>query len=89
MESGPKPDLVRALGATYHSGRATDIGLAPDVVIECTGVGQVIADSIAAVAPGGVVCLTGVGSGGRTVGLNTADVGVQRRAAATTSSSAA
>jgi len=26
------------------------------------------------VAPGGVVCLTGVGSGGRTVGLNTADV---------------
>ncbi len=74
MESGPKPDLVRALGATYHSGSALDIGLAPDVVIECTGVGQVIGDSIKAVASGGVVCLTGVGAGGRTVGLNTADM---------------
>jgi threonine dehydrogenase-like Zn-dependent dehydrogenase len=74
MESGPKPDLVRALGATYHSGSPLDIGLAPDVVIECTGVGQVIGDSIRGVAPGGVVCLTGVGSGGRTVGLNTADM---------------
>jgi glucose 1-dehydrogenase len=74
MESGPKPDLVRALGATYHSGTALDIGIAPDVVIECTGVGQVIGDSIKGAASGGVVCLTGVGSGGRTVGLNTADM---------------
>jgi glucose 1-dehydrogenase len=44
------------------------------VTVECTGVGQVIGDSIKAVASGGVVCLTGVGSGGRTVGLNTADM---------------
>ena len=44
------------------------------MIVECTGVGQVIADSIQAVAPGGVVCLTGVGSGGRTVGLSAADV---------------
>ena len=44
------------------------------MIVECTGVGQLIADSIQAVAPGGVVCLTGVGSGGRTVGLPTADV---------------
>ena len=44
------------------------------MIVECTGVGQVIADAIQAVAPGGVVCLTGVGSGGRTVGLPTADV---------------
>ncbi len=44
------------------------------MIVECTGVGQVIGDSIKAVAPGGVVCLTGVGSGGRTVGLNTADI---------------
>ncbi len=74
MESGPKPDLVRALGATYHSGSVTDVGFEPDVIIECTGVGQVIGDAIKSVAAGGVVCLTGVGSGGRTVGLNTADV---------------
>ena len=74
VESGPKPDLVRAMGATYHTGTVAGIGLQPDVIVECTGVGQLIADAIRAVAPGGVVCLTGVGTGGRTVGLSTADV---------------
>jgi threonine dehydrogenase-like Zn-dependent dehydrogenase len=74
VDAGPKPALVRALGATYHTGTVTGIGFQPDVIVECTGVGQVIADSIEAIAPGGVVCLTGVGSGGRTVGLATADV---------------
>jgi glucose 1-dehydrogenase len=74
VESGPKPELVRALGATYHSGSVAGVGFAPDVIVECTGVGQVIADSLAAVGAGGVVCLTGVGSGGRTVGHATADV---------------
>jgi threonine dehydrogenase-like Zn-dependent dehydrogenase len=74
VETGPKPELVHALGATYHSGRIADIGFQPDVVVECTGVGQVIADSLAAVGAGGVVCLTGVGTGGRTVGHSTADV---------------
>jgi threonine dehydrogenase-like Zn-dependent dehydrogenase len=74
VESGPKPDLVRALGAMYHTGTVGNVGFEPDVIVECTGVGQVIADAIQAVAPGGVVCLTGVGSGGRTLGLPTADV---------------
>jgi threonine dehydrogenase-like Zn-dependent dehydrogenase len=74
MESGPKPDLVRALGATYHSCAVAEVGIQPDVIIECTGVGQVIGDSIKAIGAGGVVCLTGVGSGGRTAGLSTADV---------------
>jgi threonine dehydrogenase-like Zn-dependent dehydrogenase len=74
VDSGPKPELVRALGATYHGGKVKDIGFAPDVIVECTGVGQLIVDSIRAVAAGGVVCLTGVGSGGRTVGLPAADI---------------
>jgi threonine dehydrogenase-like Zn-dependent dehydrogenase len=74
IETGPKPELVRALGATYHTGTVAGVGFQPDVVIECTGVGQVIGDSVKAVAPGGVVCLTGVGTGGRTIGLTTADV---------------
>jgi threonine dehydrogenase-like Zn-dependent dehydrogenase len=74
VESGPKPELVHALGATYHSGSVAGVGFEPDVIVECTGVGQLIADSIQAVAAGGIVCLTGVGSGGRTVGLPTADV---------------
>jgi threonine dehydrogenase-like Zn-dependent dehydrogenase len=74
VESGTKPDLVRALGATYHTGRATDVGFQPDVIVECTGVGQVIADSVHVVGAGGIVCLTGVGTGGRTVGHSTADL---------------
>ena len=73
VESGAKPEIVRALGASYHSGAVSGIGFQPDVIIECTGVGQVIIDSIQAVAPGGVVCLTGVGSGGHTSSLPAAD----------------
>jgi len=74
VDSGPKPQLVRGLGATYHTGTVANVGFQPDVIVECTGAGEVIADSIQAIAPGGVVCLTGVGSGGRTIGLMTADV---------------
>jgi glucose 1-dehydrogenase len=64
VETGLKPELVRALGATYHSGSVLDIGFEPDIIVECTGVGSVIADSIQQIAAGGVVCLTGVGAGG-------------------------
>ena len=74
VESGAKPDLVRALGATYHSGTIAGVGFEPDVIIECTGVGQVINDAIQGVAAGGVVCLTGVGAGGTTVGPAAADI---------------
>jgi glucose 1-dehydrogenase len=74
VQSGPKPELVRALGATYHSGTVEGVGFRPDVVVECTGAGQVIVDAIRHVAAGGIVCLTGVGSGGRTTGLPPADV---------------
>jgi threonine dehydrogenase-like Zn-dependent dehydrogenase len=74
MESGSKPDLVRALGATYHTGKIADVGFEPDVIIECTGVGQVINDSIRSISAGGVVCLTGVGTGGSTVSPAVADV---------------
>jgi threonine dehydrogenase-like Zn-dependent dehydrogenase len=74
MDTGAKPELVRALGATYHSGTVAGVGFEPDIIVECTGVGQVITDAIQAVAAGGVVCLTGVGSGGRTTGLPAADV---------------
>ena len=73
VQSGPKPDLVRDLGATYHTGLVADLPLEPDVIIECTGVGPVIADVIRKVASGGIVCLTGVGSGGHTV-VSAADV---------------
>jgi threonine dehydrogenase-like Zn-dependent dehydrogenase len=73
VEAGLKPELARELGATYHSGSVMDIGFEPDVIIECTGVGSVIADSIQQIAAGGIVCLTGVGAGGA-VGRVVADV---------------
>jgi glucose 1-dehydrogenase len=63
-ESGPKPQLVRDLGATYHTGSVLDLDFNPDIVVECTGVGAVIADSIKKVNSGGIICLTGVGAGG-------------------------
>jgi threonine dehydrogenase-like Zn-dependent dehydrogenase len=62
VETGAKPELVRALGATYHAG---ELGtLEPDLVIECTGATSVILDVMERVAPDGIVCLAGLSSGG-------------------------
>lgn len=59
-DSGPKPALARSLGARYHTKYpAIDF----DVVIECTGAPSVIAQAVAGCAPGGIVCLTGLGGG--------------------------
>jgi threonine dehydrogenase-like Zn-dependent dehydrogenase len=60
VDSGPKPDLVRELGAHYHAGSARDLPIAPDAVIECTGVGAVLRDAGAKAAPGAVIALTGI-----------------------------
>jgi glucose 1-dehydrogenase len=61
VTSGRKPALVEALGATYHTGTVSELGLSPDIVVECTGVAQLVRDVANAAAPGGIVCLTGVG----------------------------
>jgi threonine dehydrogenase-like Zn-dependent dehydrogenase len=73
-QSGPKPELVRALGATYHSCRVADIGFAPDVILECTGVGEVVSESIFIAGASGIVCLTGVGHGGSVPRIPSADI---------------
>ncbi len=44
------------------------------MIVECTGVGPVIIDSLRKVGAGGVVCLTGVGSGGPASGATPADL---------------
>jgi glucose 1-dehydrogenase len=59
--SGPKPALVEDLGATYHTGPISELGLSPDIVVECTGVAPLIRGAAEAVAPGAIICLTGVG----------------------------
>jgi threonine dehydrogenase-like Zn-dependent dehydrogenase len=69
---GPKPGLVRDLGATYHTG---DLGeLCPDVVIECTGAGAVVLDVMRRTAPQGIVCLAGVSSGGHKLNFDVGDL---------------
>jgi threonine dehydrogenase-like Zn-dependent dehydrogenase len=62
VTTGPKPALVQELGAVYHTGAVADLRLSPDIVVECTGVAPLIQQAADAVAPGGIVCLTGVGS---------------------------
>jgi threonine dehydrogenase-like Zn-dependent dehydrogenase len=74
VESGPKPELVHALGATYHTGTVAQVGFEPDIIVECTGVGPLITDAIQSVGAGGIVCLTGVGAGGAPSGLIAADL---------------
>lgn len=76
VTDGLKPDLVRALGAEYHTGPISAACEAPDVVIECTGVGALVFDAIDHVGSGGVVCLTGVSPTGRSLEV---DAGLANR----------
>jgi threonine dehydrogenase-like Zn-dependent dehydrogenase len=66
VTSGPKPQLVRDLGASYHTDLDA-VGVAPDIVIEATGAGQLVFDTVQHAATNAVVCLTGISSGGRSV----------------------
>jgi threonine dehydrogenase-like Zn-dependent dehydrogenase len=74
--TGPKPQLVRDLGATYHSGDMSDLELMPDLLIECTGATQVIGAILGHVAPGGIICLTGVTAPGH---MQNIDIGLLNR----------
>lgn len=56
-ESGPKPELVRQLGAVYHSSKPTE-GF--DIVVECTGVPEVISEVLQNDEPNSIVCLAGL-----------------------------
>ena len=59
---GVKPETVQALGGRYHSGDITDVAeeIEPDIVVECTGVAELVAGAMQHTAPGAIVCLTGV-----------------------------
>ena len=71
---GPKPELVHDLGGSYHSGPVKDVDPPPDIVVEATGVSQVVLDAMSHNAPNGVVCLTGISSGGHEIGLDAGDL---------------
>ena len=76
VTDGPKPELVRRLGATYHVNGIRGLGFAPDIVLECTGVGGVLVDVLGLAMPDGIVCLAGVSSGGHRLPL---DLGLVNR----------
>lgn len=67
VQDGPKPRLVAALGAEYHARPVQDLALSPDVVVECTGVPEVVAAAVQGTARNAVACLTGVSTPGRRV----------------------
>ncbi len=76
VTEGVKPALVRELGATYHATSATETGLQPDVVIECTGVPSVVIEAMSITAVDGITCLTGVSASQR---AHPVDVGALNR----------
>ncbi|MDF5756049.1 glucose 1-dehydrogenase [Spongiactinospora sp. TRM90649] len=67
VTEGIKPELVRALGAEYHTGTIAEaVGdTGPDIIIEATGAGRLVFDAMEKIASGGIVCLTGVSTSGR------------------------
>jgi threonine dehydrogenase-like Zn-dependent dehydrogenase len=70
VTSGPKPELVAALEATYHHGRVEDLCVRPDVVVECTGVGEMVIRVARRIAQAAVLCLAGISSGKRSIPVN-------------------
>jgi threonine dehydrogenase-like Zn-dependent dehydrogenase len=60
VTGGPKPQLVAGLGATYSAARASELPVRPDIVIECTGIGPVLADVFASVSPNATIALAGL-----------------------------
>jgi glucose 1-dehydrogenase len=72
VADGPKPRLVKDLGATYYHGDLQDAvkSAKPDIVIEATGVAAIIFGAIEATAAYGVTCLTGVSPVGRRLSID-------------------
>jgi threonine dehydrogenase-like Zn-dependent dehydrogenase len=65
---GIKPALVADLGGTYHSGDGIEsVGFKPDIIVEATGSPKLVVEAMLNTAAAGIVCLTGVSSGGRLI----------------------
>jgi threonine dehydrogenase-like Zn-dependent dehydrogenase len=77
-KDGPKPKLAEDLGGEYYAGSVADAVKAckPDIVIEATGVAQLVFDAMQETAAAGITCLTGVSPTGREL---TVDAGALNR----------
>jgi threonine dehydrogenase-like Zn-dependent dehydrogenase len=60
VESGPKPERVRELGAQYRSQSLDGLDGGFDIVIECTGNGPLVFHAMEHLAPDGVMVMTGL-----------------------------
>jgi threonine dehydrogenase-like Zn-dependent dehydrogenase len=76
ITEGLKPQLVKELGARYHTGPISAIGFKPDIIIECTGASSLIAEAMYQLASDGILCLAGVSSHGHEQPL---DIGALNR----------
>jgi glucose 1-dehydrogenase len=76
VTSGPKPGLVQDIGATYHHDDVENLmgRLRPDIVLEATGVAKLVVAAMSGTASYGIVVLTGVSSGGRTIPVDTGEL---------------
>ncbi|OUM42510.1 glucose 1-dehydrogenase [Arthrobacter sedimenti] len=74
LTEGPKPALVRDLGATYHTDSLQDSQVRPDVIIECTGVAPVILEAITGGGLNAITCLTGISGVGRKTPIDLGDL---------------
>ena len=66
VTSGPKPELVRDLGAEYHTS-LDELGFRPNLVIEATGSGTVVFDVLRRTARNAITVLTGISGQERTL----------------------
>jgi threonine dehydrogenase-like Zn-dependent dehydrogenase len=74
--TGPKPGLVRAIGATYHGDELGQLARDFDIVMECTGAASLVFDVVGHTAPDAIICLLGVSPVGAT---RSVDVGALNR----------
>src|SRR4051812_27751795 len=67
VTEGPKPQLVADLPAHYYTGSVSELASSADIVLECTGVGQLVFDILSHSPAGCITCLTGISSGSRPI----------------------
>jgi threonine dehydrogenase-like Zn-dependent dehydrogenase len=72
VRDGPKPELVASLGAAYHSKGIEEAADGVDVVLECTGSASLVIAALGRTARAGIVCLTGLSTGERTIEIDVA-----------------
>jgi threonine dehydrogenase-like Zn-dependent dehydrogenase len=68
--TGPKPELVGALGATYHTEPLGHSDLRADVLLECIGLPQIVVDALSRIRQDGILCLVGIPTGSQEIPVN-------------------